>query len=189
MSDTAGRKLFQHSGTALIFRGALALLFAFLVASLPVATVFALVYVFGVFAITDGLTNMAHYFYDPARHSRWSLIGGFISVATGLVAVSWPGITAAALGVLIGAWALILGISQIILARDIRTTVRGWWIWMVTAVVTTLFGLFVLVNPAAGFLGVVALLATYAAVSGILLIASGIRLRRRASSSSVMLAH
>ncbi|MDQ0030613.1 HdeD family acid-resistance protein [Arthrobacter bambusae] len=188
MSDTAGRKLFQHSGTALIFRGALALLLAFLVASLPVATVFALVYVFGVFAITDGLTNMAHYFYDPARHSRWSLIGGFISLVTGLVAVSWPGITAAALGVLIGAWALILGVSQIILAMDTRANVPRWWSWMATGIVTTAFGVWVLLNPGLGFLGVVALLAAYSAVAGILLIISGIKLRRRASSS-VMLAH
>ncbi|MFB9716607.1 HdeD family acid-resistance protein [Arthrobacter methylotrophus] len=185
MSDTAGRKLFQHSGTALIFRGALALLLSFLVASLPIATVFALVYVFGVYAITDGLTNMAHYFYDPERHSRWSMIGGVVSVAVGLVAVSWPGITAAALGVLIGAWALILGVSQIILAMDVRTTIRAWLVWLLTGLITTVFGLFVLVNPGAGFLGVVALLATYAAVSGVLLIASGIKLRRLGTSSMV----
>lgn len=188
MSDTAGRKLFQHSGTALLFRGALAILLGLVVASLPVATVFGLVYVFGIYAITDGLTDVAHYFYDPARHSRWSMIGGIISVAVGLVAVSWPGITAAALGVLIGAWALILGISQIILAMDARTTIRAWLLWLLTGLVTTLFGLFVLVNPGAGFLSVVGLLATYAAVNGVLLIASGVKLRRLAASS-VMPAH
>ncbi|MFH5879681.1 DUF308 domain-containing protein [Arthrobacter sp. NA-172] len=59
---------------------------------------------------------------------------------------------------------------------------------MLTGIVTTVFGFFVLVNPGAGFLSVVGLLATYAAVSGVLLIASGIKLRRRATSS-VMTAH
>jgi uncharacterized membrane protein HdeD (DUF308 family) len=188
MSDTTGRKLFQHSGTALLFRGSLAIVLGLLIASLPVATVFSLVYVFGVYAITDGLTDVAHYFYDPARHSRWSMIGGIISVAAGLVAVSWPGITAGALAFLIGTWALLLGISQIILAMDARRTIRAWWIWLLTALVTTLFGLFVLVNPGAGFLSVVGLLAAFAVVVGLLLIASGIKLRRLATSS-VMPAH
>ncbi|HKU31598.1 HdeD family acid-resistance protein [Arthrobacter sp. NyZ413] len=181
MSDLAGRKLFKHSGTALLFRGVLAIFLGLLIASLPVATVFALVYVFGVWAITDGLTNIAHYFYDPARHSRWSMIGGIISVATGLVAVAWPGITAAAFGVLIGVWALVLGVSQFILAMDARANIRGWWLWVATALVTILFGLFVLINPAGGFLSVVALLATYSVVAGVLLIASGVKLRRRAA--------
>jgi len=59
--------------------------------------VFALAYVFGIYAMADGLANLAHYYYDPARHSRWSMLGGIASVAVGLVAVSWPGIVVAAL--------------------------------------------------------------------------------------------
>src|SRR4029453_9385285 len=136
---TTGRKLFQHSGTALLFRGALAIGFGLLVASLPVATVFALVYVFGIYAITDGLANVAHYFYDPARHSRWSMAGGIISVAAGLLSVAWPGITAAALGLLVGTWALILGISQVLLALDARETVRAWLVWLLERFVTIEF--------------------------------------------------
>lgn len=123
MSAIAARKLFKHSGTGLIFRGALALLLALAVASLPVATVFALAYVFGIYAMADGLANLAHYYYDPARHSRWSMLGGIASVAVGLVAVSWPGIVVAALALLVGIWGLALGISQIFIALEGRTTI------------------------------------------------------------------
>src|SRR4029453_1817660 len=165
---TTGRKLFQHSGTALLFRGALAIGFGLLVASLPVATVFALVYVFGIYAITDGLANVAHYFYDPARHSRWSMAGG---------------ITAAALGLLVGTWALILGISQVLLALDARETVRAWLVWLLTGFVTIAFVLFLIVNPGAGILSLAGLLAAFSVVLGLLLIASGIQLRRRATLS------
>lgn len=180
--------MFKHSGTALLFRGILAVLFGLLVAALPVATVFGLVFVFGVFAIVDGLTNVAHYFYDPSRHSRWTMVGGFVSIAAGLVAVSWPGITAAALGILIGLWALVLGVSEIILALAARSNVNGWAVWLLTGFVTALFGLFVLVNPGFGFLGVVGLLAAFSVVAGLLLIVCGIKLRR-GSSSSFMYAH
>ncbi|MEZ2391195.1 HdeD family acid-resistance protein [bacterium RCC_150] len=183
MSDASGRKLFQHSGTALLFRGVLAIFLGWLVASLPVATVFALVYVFGVYAMVDGLTNLAHYFYDPARHSRWSFSGGIISIAAGLVAVSWPTITAVALSFLVGAWALVLGITEIILALDARKTLHTWWAWLLTAVVTTLFGILVLANPGAGILSLVGMLAAFSVVWGALLIASGMKLRRLRTAS------
>lgn len=183
MSDTTGRKLFQHSGTALLFRGVLAIALGLLVASLPVATVFGLVYVFGIYAITDGLTNVAHYFYDPARHSRWTMAGGIISIAAGLVGVAWPSITAAALSLLIGTWAVILGISQIVLGLEARTTMRAWWTWLMTGIVTTVFGLLVVANPGAGILSLAGLLAAFAVVAGLLLIASGVQLRRVATSS------
>ncbi|MFJ4028914.1 HdeD family acid-resistance protein [Paenarthrobacter sp. NPDC089989] len=185
MSDASGRKMFKHSGTALLFRGILAVLFGFAIAALPVSTVFALVFVFGVFAIVDGLTNIAHYFYDPSRHSRWSLIGGFISIAAGLVAVAWPGMTAAALAVLIGLWALILGVSEIILAFAARSTMSGWPVWLLTGVVTALFGLLVILNPGLGFLAMAGFLAAFAVIAGLLLIVCGIRLRRGARSPLV----
>lgn len=178
MSSAAGRKLFKHSGTALLFRGVLALALGLLVASLPVATVFGLVYVFGIYAITDGLTNVAHYFYDPSRHFRWTMAGGIISIAAGLVAVAWPGITASALSLLIGIWALVLGISQLILALEARSSIRGWWIWLLTGLVTAAFGFVLVTNPAAGILSLAGLLATFAAVAGLLMIASGVKLRR-----------
>ena len=188
MSEAVGRKMFKHSGTALLFRGVLAVLFGLLVAALPVATVFALIFVFAIFAITDGLTNIEHYFYDPSRHSRWTMVGGFVSIAAGIVALAWPGMTAAALGVLIGLWALVLGLSEIVLAFAARNSVNGWPVWLLTGVVTALFGLLVLVNPGLGFLGMVGMLAAFAVVAGLLLIVCGFKMRR-GSTSPLIYAH
>lgn len=182
MSDTTGRKLFQHSGTALLFRGVLAIALGLLVASLPVATAFGLVYVFGIYAITDGLANVAHYFYDPSPHFRWTMVGGIISIAASLVGLAWPSITAAALSLLIGTWALVLGFSQIVLALEVRT-MRAWWIWLMTGIVTMGFGLLLITNPGAGILSLAGMLAAFAVVEGLLLIASGVQLRRVATSS------
>jgi uncharacterized membrane protein HdeD (DUF308 family) len=188
MSATAGRKLFKHSGTALLFRGTLAIALGLLVASLPVATVFGLVYVFGIYALTDGLANVAHYFYDPSRHSRWSLAGGLISVAAGLVAVAWPGITAVALSLLVGIWALALGVSQIMQALEARAETAAWGIRLLTGLVMVLFGSMVVFNPGAGILSLAGLLAAFIAVAGLLLIVSGVKLRWHATSS-MMIAH
>ena len=183
MSAIAARKLFKHSGTGLIFRGALALLLALAVASLPVATVFALAYVFGIYAMADGLANLAHYYYDPARHSRWSMLGGIASVAVGLVAVSWPGIVVAALALLVGIWGLALGISQIFIALEGRTTIRAWRSPALTGIVLTVLGILVLANPGIGILALSGLLAAFTAVAGLLLVISGFSMRRVAASA------
>ncbi|NYD78250.1 HdeD family acid-resistance protein [Arthrobacter cupressi] len=185
MAAIAARKLFKHSGTGLIVRGALALLLALAVAALPVATVFALAYVFGIYAMADGLANLAHYYYDPVRHSRWSMIGGIASVAAGLVAVSWPGIVASALAFLVGIWALALGVSQVFIALEGRSTVRAWRSPALTGLVLIAFGILVLVNPGAGIVSLAWLLASFTAVAGLLLVISGFSMRRVAGSSMV----
>ncbi|MCF3139714.1 DUF308 domain-containing protein [Paenarthrobacter sp. AR 02] len=180
MSDTADRRMFKTPGTALLVRGALSIVFGLLILVLPSATAFVVVVMFGFFAIIDGITSVAHYFYDPAGRSRWSVAGGLISIAAGIVAIAWPGLTAAAIGVLIGLWALVLGISQIVLALAARTFVRSWGIWLLIGLLTTVFGIVVLANPGLGLLGLVAMLAAFAIVTGLLLIASGIGLRKLA---------
>ncbi len=111
-------------------------------------------------------------------------MGGLISIAAGIVAIALPGITAAAIGVLIGLWALVLGLSQIILALAARSFIRSWGgLWFLTGLVTTVFGIVVLFNPGGlGFLSLVWMLAGFAILTGLLLIASGIGLRKLASS-------
>lgn len=182
MSDVADRKMFKNPGTALLVRGVLSIVFGLLIIVLPSATALVVVVMFGVFAIIDGITSVAHYFYDPAGRSRWSVVGGFISIAAGIVAIALPGITAAAIGVLIGLWALVLGLSQIILSLAARNFIRSWGIWLLTGLVTTVFGIVVLVNPGLGLLSLVWMLAGFAIVTGLLLLASGIGLRKLATS-------
>lgn len=169
----------------MIVRGALAIVFGLLIIALPSATAFVVMVMFAFFAIVDGITSLAHYFYDPAGRSRWTLVGGFVSIAAGIVAVAWPGVTAAVVGVLIGLWALVLGLSQIVLSLAARNFVRSWGIWFLTGLIATVFGIVVLVNPGIGFLTLVWMVAGFAMLMGLLLIVSGVGLRRLASASEM----
>jgi uncharacterized membrane protein HdeD (DUF308 family) len=181
MADALAQQLFKGSGSALIVRGVVAVLFGILVVAWPGVTVLALVFLFGIYAIIDGVTNIGHYLSRrKRRRSAWQLVGGIISVLAGVIAMVWPGITALSLALVIGVWAVILGVSQIALAFEIKKTVRLWWLWLITGIVTTLFGLFVVVLPGPGILSLLGLLSGFAIVSGVLLIASGLGLRRLA---------
>jgi uncharacterized membrane protein HdeD (DUF308 family) len=188
MSDTLAQQLFKGSGTALIVRGIAAILFGILVVVWPGVSVLALVFLFGIYAVFDGVTNIVHYVRRMRRRSAvWQLVGGIISVLAGLVAFVWPGTTALSLALVIGVWAVILGISQMALAFEAKKTLGLWWLWLITGIVTTLFGLFLVTFPGPGILSLLGLLSSFAVLFGILLIASGVGLRRLGGSPDARL--
>lgn len=177
MSDIVEQKAFEGTGTALIFRGALAILFAVVVVVWPSNTALALVFLFGFYAVVDGIVNIVHYFSDRPHRSAWTLVGGVVSVLAGVVAFVWPGMTALSLTLVIGAWALALGVTQIALSIEAKKTLKSWWMWLASGVVTAVFGLYVLVLPGAGILSLLGLLAAFAFLAGVLLLAAGFQLR------------
>jgi hypothetical protein len=46
--------------------------------------------------------------------------------------------------------AVILGVSQIVLPLKSKGNVGSWWLWLIAGVVTTLFGLFLVILPGPG---------------------------------------
>ena len=188
MSDALAQQLVKGSGTTLIIRGIAAVLFGILVVAWPGVSLLALVILFGIYAIFDGVTNIVHYVRRKGRRSVWQIVGGVISVLAGLAAFLWPGVTALSLALVIGVWAVILGASQIALAFEVKKTDEKWWLWLITGMVTTIFGLFLVILPGPGILGLLGLLASFAILFGILLMATGIDLRRRGENPSGKLA-
>ncbi|MFF2029356.1 HdeD family acid-resistance protein [Arthrobacter sp. NPDC058192] len=182
MADPLAQQPFKGSGTALIIRGIAAILFGILVVLWPSVSVLALVILFGSYAVVDGVTNIVHYVTRKRRRSVWQLVGGIISVLAGLVAFIWPDITALSLTIVIGLWAVMLGASQIALAFEVKRAAGSWWLWLITGIVTTLFGLFLVLLPGAGILSLLGLLSFFAILLGVLLIASGVGLRRLGES-------
>ncbi|MDI2034148.1 HdeD family acid-resistance protein [Paenarthrobacter nitroguajacolicus] len=178
MSDALPQQLLKGSGTALIIRGIAAVLFGILVLAWPGVSVLALVILFGTYAVVDGVTNIVHYFRHKERRSLWQVVGGIVSVLAGLLAFVWPGITAISLALVIGLWAVILGVSQIALSLEGKRSGGQWWLWLITGIVTTVFGLFLVILPGPGILGLLGLLAAFAILFGILLLATGLGLRQ-----------
>jgi len=157
-------------------RGVVALLFGIVVLSYPVLTVFVLIMFFGVYVLIDGVTAIAMGIGGKKRPAY--LLLGLISIAAGLFAVARPGATALALLWLIGLWALVRGIGEIMAAIQIRKEVEGEWAIALSGVISVLFGLFVLARPGAGALALVWLIAIYAFTSGLLKLMLGFKLRR-----------
>lgn len=99
--------------------------------------------VFGIHAIVDGVAAGSQWFSArrdprPRRHSGWILAGAVISVLAGLVA---PGLTALAVALFVGAWAMMLGITEVVVAIAARWTTSCWWAGLVSGILALLFGL------------------------------------------------
>ena len=78
------------------------------------------------------------------------VLEGILGVGAGVVTLFWPHVTALVLVVMIGIWALVTGIVEILAA----TRVGGGWLLVVVGVLSLLAGILLLVRPAAGAIAI-----------------------------------
>lgn len=171
--------LIRNWGT-LVFQGAIAILFGLLFLFTPLASLLTLVYLFAAFVIADGILALASMFSPERGTSRWLLaVYGIAGIVIGILAFTWPEITALTLLYLIAFWAFIMGIFRIASAIALRREVQGEWLQLLTGIIAVVFGIYVLFAPA-GLQALVFVIGIFAIIRGVFLIASGLRLRRAA---------
>lgn len=167
----------------IVSRGVAAVLFGVLAIAWPGITFAALVIVWGAYAIADGvLALIAAWQVRDQSRPFWSLIiVGVIGIAAGVATFAWPGITALALLMLIAAWALLIGIFQIVAAIRLRKEIENEWFLGLSGAVSVLFGVLMFARPGAGALAMLWTIGAYAIVFGVLLILLGFRLHSYAT--------
>ena len=165
----------------LIVRGIVGVVFGLIAFAWPGITITALVAIFAAYAVIDGVTNLfLGLSRRPGRERSWaSVIQGIVGIAAGVLAVIWPDVTALALVIFIGAWAIVTGIFEIFAAIKLRKEIRGEWLLALSGLLSMTFGVLVFAFPAAGAVGIAWILGTYAMAGGIVLIALGVRLRAK----------
>jgi uncharacterized membrane protein HdeD (DUF308 family) len=169
----------SHAWWVILVRGVVAVLFGLLALVWPGLTLLALILLFGIYAIIDGVVSFAHAF-DAGRRGQnwvWPVIVGIISIAAGIIALVWPGETALVLVFIIAAWALITGIAEIISGIALRREITDEWLLILGGVISVVFGVLVFLRPGAGALALVWLIGFYAIVLGAERIALAFRVR------------
>jgi len=163
----------------LALRGVLAIVFGVLAALMPGITLFALVLLFGSYAIIDGGFAIVAAIRRRGTAGPWwaLLLEGLIGIAAGVVTFVFPGLSALALVYVIGAWAIFTGVLEILAAFGLRRQIQGEWWLAATGVLSIIFGGLVLFRPGAGALALVLWIGAYSIVFGILLLALAFRLR------------
>jgi uncharacterized membrane protein HdeD (DUF308 family) len=158
----------------LALRGVAAILFAILAFLWPGLTLAILVVIFGAFALIDGIAALA----TGVRARLWPLaLFGVLGVIVGLYALFIPGLTALALVIVIGAWAIVRGVFELIAAVRLRREITNEWFLALSGVVSLLFGVALMLFPGAGALSLVWLIAVSALLIGVLYLALAFRMR------------
>jgi uncharacterized membrane protein HdeD (DUF308 family) len=170
---------------SLLARGIIAVLFGLAALFWPGLTLLVLIYIFGAYALVEGIIAIYHAFQERNMQTNWwmLLLEGIAGVIVGILVFTWPGITALILLYLIAAWALITGIIELVAAF---TTGLG-WLLVLAGAISIVLGIILFARPVAGILSLVWLIGIYAIIWGILLIVRAFQARSAPAAPSTPL--
>jgi uncharacterized membrane protein HdeD (DUF308 family) len=171
--------LLTHNWWLLALRGLCAVLFGVLAFIWPGITLLSLVFLFGAYALINGILALVIAARAPKGYPRFGslIFEGILSVIAGIVAFIVPGITALALLSLIAAWAIVTGILEIVAAIRLRKVINNEWLLVLAGIASIAFGVLLVLQPRAGALALVWWIGSFALLFGVLLIALAFRMR------------
>ena len=156
-------RLFALSGVAAIAFGVIALAW-------PGLTFIALLALFGAFAfVTGGFTLSMGLNLLAERQTTWGpyVLGGLAGIAVGAATFLWPGWSALTLVYLIGFWAVITGIFEVVAALELAGQLDGDWMLGLSGALSVAFGTLVAIYPRSGALAIIWIIGLYAILGGL----------------------
>ena len=170
-----------------LLRGIAAIVFGLLAMAWPGVTLITLALFWGAYALVDGVAALWHGWQtkgDSGKPMWQNILIGLLGVAVGVITFISPGITAIALLTLIAVWAIISGVLEIAAAIRLRKEIHNEWMLILSGVLAIAFGALMILNPGAGALAVLWVIAAFAIVYGVLLVGLAFRLKKHAGGSA-----
>lgn len=168
---------------ALALRGAVSILLGLVAFTMPGLTIAALVTIFGVYAVIQGVLAIMAAIRGIKEHDRWGwmLIEGIVCIFAGVAAFVMPGAGAIALVWLVAAWAIAIGVLEIAAGVRLRKLIEGEWMLIVAGVLAVLLGFYIASRPGVGVLLLATWLGVYAIFAGIVTLLLAFRIRNWAN--------
>jgi uncharacterized membrane protein HdeD (DUF308 family) len=165
-----------------IIRGVLGIIFGLIALFAPIATALVLAIVIGAYAIVDGVFDIIEAIRHRGTSSMWfRIVLGAISILFGILVLVWPGISLAILVIMVGVWAIIIGVLQILSSVGHRAVPNSGWVWgIIGGALAILFGVLVLFRPGTGLITIIWIIGIWAIIWGIVFIVLGVKLRKTA---------
>ena len=173
--------MFARNWWLFVLRGVAAIVFGIIAIVYPDVTITALAIVFGIYAIVDSVGSFAsaigHRDAD-GWHRAAHALEGVVALVAGVLALVLPDLTALALVVLIGIWAIVSGVVEIMAAIRLRRVIDTEWLLAISGLLSIIAGIVILVWPDAGAVAISWLIGTYAIIFGVVFVWLGFKLRR-----------
>ena len=178
-ADAVGAVLVRN-WWAIAVRGVVGISVGLIAFVMPAATMLALILLFAVYMLVDGVFAIVAAVRAARQHDRWGLLAleGVADLVAGVIAVLWPGITVVAFVLLVAAWAIVSG--GLVLATAFRLNIEHgrWWL-VLGGAVSVIYGALLIVAPLIGALVLTWWFAAYALVFGVALLILAFRLKAR----------
>ncbi len=174
-----------------VLQGVIGIVFGVLALIQPGMTLEALVLLFAIWALVDGVLALIASVGAAQAHEPWwpLVLVGLLGVAAGLLTFRGPGITALVLLLVIAYWSIFRGILTIAAAVRLRHEMEGEWWLILNGIASVVFGVLVIMSPGAGALAVIWLIGIYAVIFGVALVLLGLRLKGVADKLPAIAAH
>lgn len=173
--------LLARNWWVLLLRGIAAILFGVLAFVWPGVTLAVLVLLWGAFALVDGVLALISAIRGGGAGARWWLaLVGLAGIVAGIATFVYPGLTSLVLLFVIAFWAIVAGVFEIVGAVMLRKEIENEWTLILAGALSVIFGVILLMQPAAGALALIWMIAGYAILFGILNVIFAWRLRRLA---------
>ncbi|WP_380873783.1 membrane protein [Sphingomonas sp. DBB INV C78] len=165
---------------AFAVRGLLGVLFGVVALTFPGATMLSIVWLFGAYAIADGIFAIIGAVRSARAGEQWGslALGGVVDIGAGIVAFLWPGLTVVVFVLLIAVWALVSGAFMLAAAAKVDADHGRWWL-ILGGVASLAYGALLLIAPMTGALVLTWWIGAYAIVLGVAFIFLAFRLRAR----------
>jgi len=172
-------------------RGVTGILFGILAVVWPLFTLEALLAVFAVYAIADGVVAFAAGASRNARGYPWwpLAVEGFLGIAMGTLVLAFPDAVALLFGYLVAGRALVTGAIEIFAAIRLRQESEGSTLLAGAGIASVVLGGLMLGWPRAAVITLAWLIGLYAALFGLLLLVLALRLRRVVQNADDRLHH
>ena len=162
---------------AVVLRGILAVALGVFAWARPDLFWASLVLVFAVYAVVDGVFAIGAA-VSGANGDRWfHIFEGILGIAAGVIVFLFPDQAGVAIVVVIGLWAVVTGVLEIVSAARLRREIADEWLLGFSGVLSIGLGVILIAKPGFGQVATTYVLGTYGIVFGLLLVLLGFRLR------------
>jgi uncharacterized membrane protein HdeD (DUF308 family) len=171
--------MFKSLSTSLIVRGILALAVGVMALAWPQVTVLALVILFAVYAfIAAGLEAVRAFSRPKAGPVFGHLLLGLVDLAAGVIALAWPGPSALVLVLIVGVWAVTVGVVEIFSAFQVGEPAGTRALVILGGLASVAFGVVLCARPGIGAVTLALLFGLFNLIYGAWMLVQGIELRR-----------
>jgi uncharacterized membrane protein HdeD (DUF308 family) len=164
--------------------GLIAILFSLLLLFVPESTILGVVRIFGIILLLSGLIIFYSSFKNMKAKKSYLLlmIEGIFAILIGAVIAINPGNSLNIFLILVGIWAVAMGLVQIIVAVQMRKKVSNHSLFTINGVITLVFGLLLFYNPMGTAKALLTVIGILALAAGVLLVYLAFKVRAMVES-------